>query len=446
MIKYISGNLNNIKVKKKDIFFFFFISCFVVLLIIAKADLIGVISLILISYITFYFSRYFQSISIILYVALCARLIVLYLGNYYVVFPDSWGDATIFEREAWKMSQDGFFEVFEKFPLDRNSLFISWILAIFYSLTDRSIILGQSLSLLFGMGSVLLGVRLTNKIWNKKISLKVGWILALYPTLILYSCLILREAYIWFFLLIAIYGIVSWFEKRSVKAFIFIFIGFSGATFYHGGMFIGLFIFFCILVITNLIEIIKRLKYFKISINSLIFLSLSLIIIIYFVSIADWIPKIGSIGKIFDFKIILEEMFNRNINRAAFPEWTVPKSPIELIYKAPIRVLYFIFSPFIWEVKKFTHFIGFFDGIFFFVLFFFAFKNIKSIWSNRILRTILIILASYLILYGLSTGNFGTGLRHRTKFLIVFIILVAPWIPKITFYKGHKINNNKKLK
>ena len=359
--------------------------------------------------------------------------------------PDSWGDATKFELEAWAMSQDGFFEVFKKFPSDRNSLFISWILAFFYSLTDRSLILGQSLSLLFGMGSVLLGARLTSKIWNEKISLKVGWLLALYPTLILYSGLILREAYVWFFLLIAIYGIVSWFENRGVKALILIFIGFSGATFYHGGMFFGLFIFFCSLVITNLIETIKRLKYFRISINSLIFLSLSIIIVIYFITIADWIPKIGSIGKMFDFEKILEEMSNRNINRAAFPEWTVPKTPIELIYKAPIRVLYFMFSPFLWEVKKLPHFLGFFDGLFFIMLFIFTIKNIKSIWSNQILRIIFIILASYFILYGLSTGNFGTGLRHRTKFLIISIILVAPWIPKIIFYKRQKIINNKKL-
>ena len=76
--------------------------------------------------------------------------------------------------------------------------------------------------------------------------------------------------------------------------------------------------------------------------------------------------------------------------------------------------------------------------MFFSNIIYFGFKNIKFIWNDQILRTILIILTSYFVLYGLATGNFGTGLRHRTKLLIVSIILVAPWIPKITFNKKKK--------
>ena len=205
------------------------------------------------------------------------------------------------------------------------------------------------------------------------------------------------------------------------------------------------FIFLSILLITSLIETIKRLNYLKISISSLALLILSSIITFYLISSIDSIPKIGSIVGMFNFEQALEEILNRNINRAAFPEWTVPKTPIELIYKAPIRVLYFSFSPFIWDVTKLSHFFAMFDGIFFLMLFILIIKNIKYIWSDPILRTIFIILTSYFVIFGLSTGNFGTGIRHRTKFLIVSILLVAPWIPEITFYKRQKTINNKKL-
>ena len=390
------------------------------------------------AFITFIYTKVYRSLATILYLALAVRLIVILLGHHFVILPDSWGDATIFELKAWQMSQDGFFAVFDKFPSNKTSLSISWVLAFFYSLTDRSVIMGQSLSLLFGMGSVLLGSHLANKIWSEKISIKVGWIIALYPTLILYSSLILREAYVWFFLLVSIYGIIFWFKNEIFKALLFLLIGFSGATFFHGGMFFGSFIFLCIILITSLIKTIKRLFYLKISINSLALLILSSIITLYLLSDAVSIPKIGSIGKLFNVEQILEEIINRNINRAAFPDWTVPKSPIELIYKAPIRVLYFIFSPFAWDLTKLSHLFGVFDGTFFIMLFILVIKNIKLIWSDRILRTIFIILTSYFVLYGLSTGNFGTGLRHRTKFIIVSILLVAPWIPNIVFKKIKK--------
>ena len=175
-------------------------------------------------------------------------------------------------------------------------------------------------------------------------------------------------------------------------------------------------------------------------------LGFSIITIIYLVSISDSIPKIGSIKQVFNIDEIIHEISMRNKNRAAFPEWTIPQNTFELIYKAPIRVIYFIFSPFPWDIKKAAHLFGLFDGMFHIMLFTLFIKNFKSIWSDRTLRIIFIILTSYLILYGLASGNFGTGLRHRTKFIIVSILMVAPWIPKFVCNKKYRNINNKKIK
>jgi hypothetical protein len=78
------------------------------------------------------------------------------------------------------------------------------------------------------------------------------------------------------------------------------------------------------------------------------------------------------------------------------------------------------------------------------MLFILFIKNFKSIWSNRSLRIIFIILASYFVVFGLGTGNFGTGIRHRTKFVIVSILMVAPWIPQLVFF-NKKQRNFKKM-
>lgn len=446
MTKYLSNTKTNIKLKKNNLFFFSFIFIFVLSLIIAKADLLGSLSLIFLALITFYFSKYYKSLASILYVALCVRLITIFFGNFLVILPDSWGDATKYEAYAWELSQNGFFGLFSNFPFDKSSYFISWVLAFFYALTDRSILMGQSISLFFGLGSVFLGSRIARKIWNEKISIKVGWIIALYPTLVLYSSLILREAYIWFFLLIAIYGIVCWSKDGGFKSIIITIIGFLGAFFFHGAMIIGLFVFLAILVLFSLVKTFERLNYLKISINSAAILITSLITIIYLISIADTIPKIGSLKNMINLDEILHEISMRNKNRAAFPQWTVPETQFELLYKAPIRVMYFMFSPFPWDIKRFAHLFGFFDGMFHIMLFLLFIKNFKSIWNDKTLRVILIILASYVVLYGLASGNFGTGLRHRTKFIILLILMVSPWIPKLVFIKKQRNTNNKNNK
>jgi 4-amino-4-deoxy-L-arabinose transferase-like glycosyltransferase len=430
----------NKKIKKNDLLFFIFLTFFIILLIFIKVDSVGLLSLISVALLTFYISSHYKYLATILYVALGLRLITIFLGIDLITLPDSIGDSSHFEMRAWKISQEGFFGVFSNFPQDSSSHHISWILAFFYSLTDRSPIMGQSINLMFGMGSVLLGSRLAHKIWDKQISQKVGWILALYPTLILYSCLILRESFVWFFLLLALYGITCWVKDKSFKSFIFILIGFSVATFFHGGMFVGGLIFLIIFSFIYFVKIIKDLKYLKISTSSLIILIILITIAWYITTNISYIPKFHNIVDNLSFEYLLKQISNRNFTRvgpvgAAYPEWTVPKNSLELIFKFPIRLIYFLLSPFPWDIKKTVHLFGLFDGLFHLMLLILFIKNFKSIWSNRTLKIISIILISYFILYTFAGGNFGTGLRHRTKFIIVLIVLVAPWIPKIIFNK-----------
>ena len=434
----------NKKIKKDSFFLFIFLTLFTILLISVRADLVGsvkvdlpgFVGLTLVALITVYVSYRNKSLASILYLALAVRLITIFLGDNYIILPDSWGDADRYEQKAWEMSQDGFFQVFSNFPYDSSSFNISWILAFFYSLTDRSPLMCQSIILIFGMGSVFLGVHIANQIWNKKISLKVGWILALYPNLILYSCLILREAFVWFFLLVALYGIISWIKNDGLKSYTFIFIGFIGASFFHGAMFIGCLIFIIILIYTYFVKIIKGLNDLKISPSSLIIFTLSIISIFFFISYAKYIPKFSDIGASFGFENILIEISNRNIKGASFPEWTVPKTSFELLYKTPIRIIYFMFSPFPWDITKALHLFGLLDGTFFLIMTFVILKNFQVIWNDKTLRILFIILLAYLTVYGLATGNFGTGVRHRTKLVIPLILLAAPWLPSFIFNKN----------
>ena len=57
------------------------------------------------------------------------------------------------------------------------------------------------------------------------------------------------------------------------------------------------------------------------------------------------------------------------------------------------------------------------------------------------LKIILILLLAYLVVYGIGVGNFGTGIRHRSKFAIIFIILAAPLLPKIILNIKNKLHN-----
>ena len=57
----------------------------------------------------------------------------------------------------------------------------------------------------------------------------------------------MREVYASFFLLIALYGVISWIKYGSIKSFVLAMAGFICATFFHGGMFLGALVFLTIM-------------------------------------------------------------------------------------------------------------------------------------------------------------------------------------------------------
>ena len=120
---------------------------------------------------------------------------------------------------------------------------------------------------------------------------------------------------------------------------------------------------------------------------------------------------------------------------ASWPEWTTINSPLEMIYKAPVRSVYLAYAPFPWDVKKIRHLIGMLDGILYMYLSFLILFNIKLIWKDPIMRIFFIILLAYIFVFGIGVGNFGTGIRHRSKFVVIFILLAAPFLKNFVFKK-----------
>ena len=163
------------------------------------SDIVGFFSISFVCLLVYILAVRCRDISNILFVALLVRVIVILIGHYVAPLPDSTADARTFEGIAFNLSKEGFLHILDKYP-GPSPRFISWFLSIPYYLFGRSILMAQSISMLFGIGSVFLGWMLAKKIWDDRIAKKVAWTIALFPSLVLYSVLILREVYMVFFL------------------------------------------------------------------------------------------------------------------------------------------------------------------------------------------------------------------------------------------------------
>lgn len=401
------------------------------------SDLLGFTSISLIFLLIIFITIRWPAITKILYVAFAVRVIFLLIGNYVIDLPDSTADSVTFETRAWRLGQEGFVNVLSNFP-GPNARFISWLIAIPYSVLGHSILMAKSISLFFGVGSVLLGWLLARRIWNNNIANKVGWTMALFPSLVLYSVIVMREAYMVFFLLIALFGVVSWLKTSSFKSIILAMTGFTGATFFHGGMSIGAMVFLATVGASSLKRFFKLLLRFHINIKIISFLFLIFAASGYYLSNKINLPYLGSFETSTNIEVLLQKTQIATRGEASWPQWTVISSPAEMLYKGPIRSIYLTFSPFPWDVNKLKHLIGMFDAFLYMYLSYLIFKNRKVIWNDPILKIIFIMLACYIFVFGIGVGNFGTGIRHRSKFVVLFILLAAPLLKKVILSKNQK--------
>ena len=161
----------------------------------------------------------------------------------------------------------------------------------------------KSISLFFGMGCIFLSWSLAKKIYNESIAKNIGWIVALFPTLILYSALTMREVYISFFLLVAIYGIIGWVRTESFTSIILAMFGFICMGLFHGSMLVGGIFFLIIVLFLSFKKFLKLLRSLKVDQRSLIIIIASVIILSFFFTNKINIPK-----------IIIEQLFIEIIN------------------------------------------------------------------------------------------------------------------------------------
>lgn len=377
----------------------------------------------------------------IILAALIFRLIFIVFTNF-IIFPESKGDANTYESLAAYWSEFGFSEFHKKLfegTTDKGN-FISLVITYPYLLFGRNILIPLSINLLLSLGTVILGWHLSKKIWDSATAKKVGWILAFYPPLIFYSSVVLKEVYVWFFMLLAINFMINWTKTNDLKNIFFVSISFFILSLFHGPLLLGFFVFLFIVIIRKLKEIHFHSKEIKIKIKDIFLLAIAVYIILSFLMGNINIPKLPTLNlKVYLFEIVNRSQFATR-GEASFPEWSMYKTNMDILYKTPVKMLLFYFSPLPWEVKKLSHILLMFDGLFYFFLIFLLIKNFKHIWRNYTLRTLFIIFIFYSLIFAIGIGNFGTGFRHRTKFLILLLLIVGGYLPKILFKR--KIDNN----
>lgn len=385
------------------------------------SDLLGLTGILAVFVVTAFVCQRWPLVAVPLCAALLVRTLAVLVHYYVMPLPDSGADAIKFERIAWEWAQAPLDLQF----LEDHSYLISWLLGILYRITDRSPLMGQSLSLFFGVGAVFLGWYLAGMLWGPRVARRAAWLMAFFPTLILYSSIIMREAYIWFFAVLGLIGVVRWVRTRRLSAMVLALAGFSGAAAFHGGMSMGALAFLGLVWMDALRRVTSGLLRRRLAVLSLGFVFLAVVPIGLVLSGQVVLPKLGSLADV-SADVLVKQGEVTQDGGAAYPAFVIATGPAEVLVKAPLRVAYFLFSPFPWDVRSPHQLIGLLDGTLYIALAWLVWRNRKVLWTDPAAKWVLAIVVALVLTFSFGVGNFGTALRHRGKVLIALIVLAAP--------------------
>ena len=363
----------------------------------------------------------------VLVAAFSVRAGIALFHHYVFPLPDGIADAVRFEFDAWGLATDDQQGPYFNYP-GINSRFFPWCLSLIYLLTGRSILLLQALSVFVGVLSVYAMWSLTNELWGRKEGIVAAWILAVFPTVVMYSALPMREPYLILFLLLGLRLVARWVRTNKGESAVWAMLYFVVGMHFHSSMWLVILAFSSVVFLRWCYQgfhptFAKRSH--RLLITGLVIFFISGAV---FITSDVTIDKFGSLGDLIKVDRLIQYAVERHhmdghVARSTYPDWIIPENGFDLIWILPLKTLYLLFSPFPWDVKTSAHLIGVLDGLLYLILIAAVVRGSREISRNPSALTITLVIVPFLVAYGFGTSNFGTAIRHRTKVLAIFIAL-----------------------
>ena len=371
--------------------------------------------------------------------AFLLRLGLAFIHAYIVPLPDSKADALTFERLGWEAAE-AWLSGGGAPALSGAYLYSAWI-GVLYFLFGRIPLLAQFTNVLLGTFTVYITWKLSFLITeSRRAALIAAWITALFPTLNLYSAITMRESFIVFFTITSVYCFVLWLKCGRLGQMIGAGILLLAATALHDGM-------VCIGLVYALFFSFyhpKSKRWTAFSADSIFVITLIIAVTVALRGfLRDKLPD--NILLIFSPDYLGQHTMVAAKDRAAYLPGLVPGSVADMLWQTPLRMLYFLYTPFPWMVSSPADVVGLIDALLYAFLSIYFMKGLASLRNrNRVLFWgITLILIVFLGTFAWGTSNYGTAIRHRQKIVWLLSITAAigftrsPWWRWL--YPGKKV-------
>lgn len=356
-----------------------------------------------------------KEVFIMLFLTYLLRLFLLFFdlyGRAYFVLPNSGLDSEMFQQAAITGMSTGNYG---------NGHIYSFVIGFLYSLFGNERIIPQFFNVLLSIHAVIL---IYNTMGLYKINKKAKYfsiaVMAVLPNFAIMSSILLRESIIIFLYVLSFYCFSKWFLENNIILLVLAYAGGLLVSVFHSGSIILVVAYTIILILFD-----RKRGQFSISYQSVLIALLFAFVFMYiFQNYYDLFfskfSNIDDVDDVIDIYVMGESGYSTG--------YAIKNPVLNFIVNTPLRMFYFVFSPLPWDWRGVTDIIAFtFSGLFYGSTFYLAFKRLfeRDVKNKNFIIIILLIVTIGILVFSWGVSNAGTALRHRDKFIGLFIILLA---------------------
>lgn len=377
-----------------------------------------------------------QRIAAILALAFLARLALALVQRFVFALPDTGGDAVYFDALAQQVARsfvDGSHPLQGYGIAHRYSAFVGF----WYALFGYGPLIPQLVNVLFGVTTVWAVSEIAWELSaSERTSRAAALVAALFPTMNLYSAILLREYIMVVSVSVSLVLFVRWISRgRERDAYGSIVLAFIAPLFHIGMLFLpAAYVLF-------LVFYSPKDQRFRLVPNARIALVLLFVALAFFPTAprsdqgdmsgpdaALGAPAVTVMGpdssepsSVATVNEHLDAYTDRG--RAVYLENLRPASRWEMVFQTPVRMIHFLFSPFPWQISSLQDMFGAIDALLYVTLTGFGLWGLWIVGRDRpaLAIAILVVACFFLVTFSWGVSNYGAAIRHREKLAFLFV-------------------------
>jgi 4-amino-4-deoxy-L-arabinose transferase-like glycosyltransferase len=304
-----------------------------------------------------------------------------------------------------------------------------------YKIVGINQLLPLTVNVMSGTLTVLFVWLLSSALWRSgKTALIASMLAACFPTLAIYSGLLLRDSLVIFALTAGAYYLVIFLQAQRPTSFAAA-IGFwvVAISFHTGAI--------AVLPALGLAPLLSRQTSVDDRRGNVVSLTvmvvLSLVVVLAIFSTGWGMDKLRRYQDMEMAEALAAQQTRKESRaRAGYLEDLQPQSSVDLLWQTPIRVLYFVGTPFPWMIQSGKDIFGVLTAAATLGIILLNWRSRRAIAANKCALLVLFAACCLMTVFAVGTANYGTAIRHRSKAIPLLLATIPSFRLRLSRYDG----------